>query len=123
MGQVVVYFGYFRLQPGDELVRLVLVELQDAGHLDFHQLQNIVLGHFADELRVEGSEPFVDVLAGGVHVLGLFEFLVLVDTFFDEYLLQRGEVQGLQGLAALDVQFLAEQPQGIVDRLLQYRAH
>ena len=67
---------------------LVLVELQDAGHLDFHQAEDVILRHFTHELRIVRSEPFVDVFAGSIHVFGLFELLVLVDALFDEYLFQ-----------------------------------
>ena len=76
-----------------------------ACHLDFHQAQDVILGHFAHHLGVERGEPLVDVGTGGVHVFGLLEAAVFVDALFDEDFLQRGEVQGLQGLVALYFQF------------------
>ena len=46
--QVAVYFLDLCLQTGHELVGLVLVELQDALHLDFQQFQDIVLRYLSD---------------------------------------------------------------------------
>ena len=87
MGQVVVGLGNVSFQPGDGFVCLVLVEFQNARHLDIHQLEDVFLRHFADELRIKRSQALVDVLACRIHRLGLLELFVLVDAFFDEYLL------------------------------------
>ena len=107
VSQLEVYFLYLLLDACDVLVGLVLVELQDALHLYFHQSQDVVLGHLAYKLRVVGCQSFVDVFAGFIHVFGLFKLLVLVDAFFDEYLFQRGEVQAFQQFPLAYLQFLA----------------
>ena len=71
------------------LFRLVGVELEDTPHLDFHQAEDIVLGHFAYELWIDKeSDRSVDVFAGGIHVFGLLELLVFINAFFDEDLFQ-----------------------------------
>ena len=123
VGQVVLYLLHVVLQTGNQLFRLVRVELQDAGHLDFHQFQDIFLGHFTHKRGVVGSEAVVDVLAGSIHVLGLFKLAVLVDALFDEYLLQRGEVQAFQKFVLAYLQFASQQVQCVVHRLAQYVAH
>ena len=110
------------LHAGYLLLGLVGVELQDAGHLDFHQAEDVVLCHLTDELRIVGRQAQVDVLAGGVHVLGLFEFLVLIDAFFDEYLFERGEVQAFAHLVAVYLQFAAQQVACVVYGLAQHVA-
>ena len=81
-----VVFGFFDVgfQARDVLVRLVLIEFQDACHLDFHQLEDVFLGHFAHHLGIERGEPLINVSTGGVHVFGLLELAVFVDAFFDE---------------------------------------
>ena len=84
MCQVIVYLFQFRFQACDELIRLVLVELQDTCHLDFHQAENVFFGHFAYELRIVRCQAFVDVLASRIHGVSLFELLVFIDTFLDE---------------------------------------
>ena len=94
VSQLEVYFLDFFLDAGNVFLGLILVELQDAGHLDFHEAEDIFLSYLAHELRIVRSQAVVDVCTSGIHVLGLFEFLVLVDTFFDENLFQRSEVQG-----------------------------
>ena len=123
VGQVAFGLLDVGLHAGYLLFGLVGVELQDAGHLDFHQAEDVVLRHFADELRVVGRQAQVDVFAGCVHVAGLFEFLVLIDAFFDEYLFERGEVQAFAHLVAVDFQFAAQQVAGVVDGLAQDVAH
>ena len=121
MSQMIVYFFDIRFQLGNKLVCLILVELQDTRHLYLHKLEDIFLSHFAYKLRIERCQPFVDMFACGIHVLSLFELLVLVDTLFDEDFLQRSEMQGLQRFVALDVQFLTKQRKCIVYRLTEYR--
>ena len=85
---MVIYLLNVRLHTGNEFFCLVGVELKDTSHLDFHQLQNVLLRDFADELWIVRCQAFIDMLASGVHILGLFKFLVLIDAFFDEYLFQ-----------------------------------
>ena len=55
MRKMIVYLSYLRFQSCNELVSLVFVELQDASHLYFHQLEDIVLGYLAHKLRVKRS--------------------------------------------------------------------
>ena len=117
---MIVYFFDIRFQLGNKLVRLILVELQDTRHLYLHKLEDIFLSHFAYKLRIERCQPFVDMFACGIHILSLFELLVLVDTLFDEDFLQRSEMQGFQRFVALDVQFLTKQRKCIVYRLTEY---
>ena len=87
VGQVAVYLLDFGLQAGHEFFGLVLIELQDALHLDFQQFKDVILGHLTDKGGVVGCQPFVDMLADGVDGGGLFEFLVFIDALLDEYLL------------------------------------
>ena len=108
---------------GDGFFGLVGVELEDTRHLDFHQPQDVVLGHLAYEGRVVGRQAQVDVLAGGVHVRGLFELAVLVDALFDEYFFERGEVQAFHDFATAYLEFAAKQGQGVVYGLAQHVAH
>ena len=100
VGQVAVDARDFLFHAEDGLVRLVFVELQDARHLDVHQPQYVVLGDFAYHLRIIRREAFVDVCAGGVHVFGLFERLVLVDAFLDEYLFRARRSAGFPAVPA-----------------------
>ena len=123
MCQLEVDFLDVFLDAGNVLVRLVLVELQDAGHLDFHEAEDVFLRHFTHEHRIERSQAFVDVFASGIHALGLFEFLVLVDAFFDEDFFERGEVQAFEQFSPTDFKLLAEESEGIVCRLPEYIAN
>ena len=91
MGQVTFDLGYLLLDTGYQLVGLVFVEFQDALHLDFHQLQDVVTGHFPDELWLEGRQLLVHEADGLVHVFGRFEAFFLVDALLYEDALQRGE--------------------------------
>ena len=84
-----VYLLDVRFHAGNQLFCLVGVELEDTRHFYLHQLEDILFGHLTDKRGIIRCQPLVDVFAGGIHVLGLFKFLILVDTFFDEYFLQR----------------------------------
>ena len=123
VGQFLVYLGYLVLDAGDILLGLILVELQDAGHLYLHQAQDVVLRHLANHLWVPRGQSFVNPLAGRVHRLGVLELLVFVDALLDEYLFQGGEVQGLQQFALADESLLPEQVECRVGVALQYVAH
>ena len=118
-----VYLGNVLLHAGNQLVGPVRIELEDARHLYLHQLEDVVLGHFADKGGVVRRQALVDVLAGSVHALGLFKLLVLIDAFLDEYLLQRGEVQAFHDFAPANLQLAAQQGLGVVHRLAQHVAH
>ena len=91
--QVAVYLLYLSLDTGHQFVSLVLVELQDALHLDFQQLQDVVLRDLANHLRIIGSQAFVDMFTNGIDGGRLLKFLILIDAFLDEDFLQRVEVQ------------------------------
>ena len=93
MSEVIVDFGDLFFHTGDQFIGFVGVELQDASHLDFHQFENILFGHFTDKARVERSQAVVDMCAGGVHVFGLLELFVLIDSFFDKYLFEGSEME------------------------------
>ena len=49
------------------------------------------------------------MFTGCIHGWCLLELLVLIDTLFDEDLLQRAEMQLFQQLVLADFQFLAQQ--------------
>ena len=100
--QTTFYLLYLVLQAGNEVISLVLVELQDACHLDFHESENIVLRHLTDEHRIERSQSLVDVFASSIHRLGILEFLCLVDALLDEDFLQRSKVQLFQQFPSTD---------------------
>ena len=121
--QLAVDLLYLLLDAGDELVGLVLVELQDAGHLDFHQAQDVFLRYLAYHLGVPWGESFVDPQTGLVHRLGILELSVLVDALLDEDTLQRGEVQALHQLALADETLLPEQLQRGIDISLEHLAY
>ena len=107
VGQVVVDFLDVGFDACHQLVGLVFVEFQDALHLDFHEPQNVVACHLADEAGLEGRDALVDMSHHSVHVFGILELLVLVDTLFDENLLQRGKEELLLEFALADEQFFA----------------
>ena len=88
ISQVTVYLLYLGLDARHQLVGFVLVELEDALHLDFQQTQDVVLGDLANHLRIEWCQPFVNMFADGVDVGSLLELFVLVDALLDEYFLQ-----------------------------------
>ena len=93
VGQVTVYLLNLCLDTRHQLVGFILVELQDALHLDFQQLQDVFLRNLAYQGGVVGGQSFVNVFADGINGGCLFKLLVFVDAFLDENLLQRAEVQ------------------------------
>ena len=122
VSQVAIDFLNLCLDASHEFVSLVLVELQNALHLDFQQLQDVVLRHLANHLRIEGGQALVDVLTNSIDIGCLLELLVLIDALFDEYLLQRTEVQLFQKLALANLQLLTNQVLGAVCRVAQHVA-
>ena len=100
--------GHLLADAGDMLFRLVIVELEDAGHLDFHQPQDVVAGDLAHEILFEGGEPAVHMVDGCFHVLGVLKLLVLVDAFLDEDAFQTGKVKRIQQFAFPDEPFLTQ---------------
>ena len=111
---MIVYFFNLFLDAGYVLVRFVLVELQNPCHLDIQQLQNILLGHLTDKLRIERSQLFVNELAGGVCIFGLLELHFLINPFFNKDFLQRCEMKAFKQFSLVYFQFLAEQGQSVV---------
>ena len=99
VGQVAVYLFNLGLDTCHQLVGLVLVELQDTLHLDFQQLEDVILCHLTYQLWVEGCQAFIDILTDGIDGWCLLEFLILIDTFFDKNLFQRTEMQLFHQLA------------------------
>ena len=51
-------------------------------------MQDIILSHLADKLRIERSQTLVNPFAGLIVALRLLEFLILIDTLLDEHLLE-----------------------------------
>ena len=120
--QVVVYLVNLCLNTGHQLVGFVLVELQDALHLDFQQLQDIVLRHLANHLRIIRRQALINMLADGIHIGSLFKLLVLIDTLLNENLFQRIEVQLLEQLVLTYLQLLTDEVLRTVGRVAQYVA-
>ena len=112
----------FLFDFGHQFFGLVLVEFQDAGHLDVHKSQDIILGHLAYHARIKRRQSVVDVFAGGIHVGCHFKFAVFIDTFFDKNLFQRSKVQLFLQLVLSDFQFFTQQPHGAVGRVSQHIA-
>ena len=121
--QFLVDVGNFLLDAQHCLLCLLLIELQYALHLYLEQAQDVFLGHLAHHLRIERSEPFVDVLADGIDVGRILKLLVLVYALLDEYCLERHEVQMLQQFALPDLEFLAQQVLGVLHVISQHFAY
>ena len=110
--QVFVDVGNLCFDAGDELVVLVFREFGDALHLDFEQTEDVLLAHLADELRIEGGEPFVDVFAELVGGVGILEGFAFVDALFDEDAFQGGEEELFFQLVLAYLQFFAQERLG-----------
>ena len=120
--QVAIDLIYLCFQASHQFVGLVLIELQDALHLDFQQFEYVVLRHLTDHLGVVGRQALVDMLADGIDRWSLFEFLVFIDALLDEDLLQRLEMQLLQEFTLADLEFLTDQVLRTVCRVTQHIA-
>ena len=94
--QVVLDAFKFLFDARHQLVGFVFAEFQDALHLDFHESQNVLAYHWADEIGLERFESLVDIHHGSIHILGIFKPLVFIDALFDEYLFERREEELLQ---------------------------
>ena len=112
-------FNFF-FDACNEFIGLVLVELQYALHLYFHEPQDVFFGYLANHLRIVWCEPVVDMFADGVHVGRVFEFLVFVDALLDEDFLQRVEMQLFQEFSLPDFQFTAQKSHRAVDRVAEH---
>ena len=84
VSQVAVYLFNFCLDAGHQLVGFVLVELQDALHLNLQQTQYIVLCHLSYEGGVVGRQTLINMFTDTVDVGSLFEFLIFVNAFVIE---------------------------------------
>ena len=122
VSQVAVYLFNFCLDAGHQLVGLVLVELQDALHLNLQQTQYIVLCHLSYEGGVVGCQALINMFTDTVDVGSLFEFLIFVNAFLDEYLLQRLEMILLEQFVLADFQLLTDEVFRTIDRVSQYVA-
>ena len=145
VSEVVLYVGKFSLDACNEFVRLVLVVLQYALHLDFEQSQNVVASDFAVErilhhlllhyafsrslagrhteyLVFEGFKFRVDERYNLVLRLRLLEFLLLVYALLNENALQRREEQLLLKFRLANQQFLAQQSHCGVGAVAQHVA-
>ena len=122
IGQVAVNLLYLLLNARHEFVGLVLIKLQYALHLDFEELEDVVLGHLAHKLRIIRREPLVDMLAYRINVRGLFKLAVLIDAFLDENFLERRKVKLLEQFALTYLQFLPQEVLGVVNRMSEHVA-
>ena len=107
--QVAVDLLDLRLQTRHQLVGLVLVEFQDALHLDFQQLQDVVLRYLAHQRGVVGRQAVVDMFADGIDGGRLFKFLILIDPLLDKDLFKRLEVELFQKFVLADLEFLTDE--------------
>ena len=123
MRQMVVNLGNLFLILGNGRITFVRIELKDTSHLDLHQFQDILTGHFADKVRFERVKAFVDMSNRLVHIFRLLKFLVFINTFFDEYLFQGGKEERFFQFPFLYLQFGTEQVKRVVSRMLQHIAY
>ena len=103
-----------------QLVGFVLVEFQDALHLDLQQFEDIVLGDLTHQAGVVGCQSLVDMLADSIHVGCVLELLVFVDTLFDEDFLQGIEMILVQQLILANLELLSDEILGTIDRVTEH---
>ena len=115
-----VYLVYLRLDASHQLICLVLVEFQDALHLDLQQFEDILFGDLTDHLRIIRCQSLVDMFTDGIDSRCLFEFLILIDTLLDEDFLQGIEMQLLQEFILSDLQFLSDEAFGTIHPMAQH---
>ena len=123
MIKVVFNLSHLSFDACNELVGLVFVELQDALHFDFHEPQNIIARHVANEFGLKRREFFVDKSNGLIHRVGRFEFLFFIDALLNKDAFQTGEKELLEQFATPNLQFLAQQAHGAVHTVAQHIAH
>ena len=121
--QVVLYALYFGLDAGYQLLGFLLVEAQDACHLDFEQAQIVLTRDFAVEAGFVGLETLAQMGRNGVEVLRIFKVLVLIHSLLNENLLQTGEVETFEEFVAAYLEFAAQQLFGGIDVVAQDIAH
>ena len=123
VGKVTLNLLQFCFQTGYEFISLVLVELQDASHLDLHQLQDVVSGHLTHKLLIERLQTGIHILNRHIHVLGILKFLRLIDAFLNEDFLQRTEMQLFQEFTLANLQFPFDKILRVIDTLAQHITH
>ena len=123
IGQFLVYLLHFRFHASNVLLSLILVELQDTGHLDFHQPQDIITCHLSDQFGIPGLQSAAHPFHSGIHILGILKLTVLIDTLLYENLFQRGEEQTLQQFASAYEPFLPQKFQSGVHVAAKHIAH
>ena len=89
--QIALYLLNLSLNLCHQLVCLVLRELGNALHLYFEKTENIFLSYLTNKEVIEWCQTFVDMLTDAINTCGILEFLILVYTLLNEYLLQRNE--------------------------------
>ena len=123
VGEVVDDALDFLLDARHQFVGLVFVELQNALHLDFQEPQNVVAGHFANQVLFERLQSTIDVRHGDVERFRLLKFLVFIDAFLDENALQRGEKVLFFEFVLANFEFLAQQVFRRIDIVAQHVAN
>ena len=123
MIKVIFNLVHLSFDARNELIGLVLVELQDALHFDFHQPQNVIARHFANEFGLKRREFFVDKSNGLIHRVGRFEFLFFIDALLNKDSFQAGKEQLLEQFSTSNLQFLAQQAHSTVHTVAQHIAH
>ena len=113
--QFAVNLPYLTLDGSDVLRSLVLVELQDASHLDIHQFQDVVLRHLTNHLRIVWCQALINPFTSGIHRFCTLKFLVLVDTLFNEDLFEVGEVKALHEFTTTNETLLTKKSQCVVN--------
>jgi len=78
----------FLQQLRNEFVGFIGVEFENTRHLNLHEPEDIIPVDLADKGRFVGFQALINMRDGGIHIFGILKFLVLVDPFLDEYLLQ-----------------------------------
>ena len=106
--QVTVYILYLRLYSCHQFISFVLIELKDTLHLYLQQFQNIILCYLTYQTGIVRCQSFVNMFAYCIDGRSLFEFLILIDTFLYEDLLERVEMQLLQKFVLANLKFLAD---------------
>ena len=103
MRQMIVQLGDLLQGLRDKVVAFIGIELQDASHLDLHQLENILAGHLPHQLRLERLQAAVDVRHRLIHIRRILKLPIFIDSLLNEDLLQRGEEECLLLLLLLDL--------------------
>ena len=118
--EILIDFVDVALHAQDCFVGLLLVKLENAGHLDLHELEDVLLGDLAYHLWIVWGQSLIDMLADSVHRRRLFKLLVLVYALVDKDFLKRGVVQLFHDLVALDLELALEEAERLVHTVAQH---